>query len=36
MLSVNASLVFDTRGGASAHSTDRRDLGGALDARFRF
>jgi hypothetical protein len=36
MLSVNASLVFDTRGGASVHSTDRRDLGAALDARFRF
>ena len=36
MLSVNASVVFSTDGGASISSTDRRDLGAALDARFRF
>ena len=36
MLSVNAALVFSTEGGTSLSSTNRRDLGGALDARFRF
>lgn len=36
MLSVNASVVFSSEGGVSLSSTDRRDLGGALDARFRF
>lgn len=36
MLSVNAAVVFSTDGGASLSSTDRRDLGGAVDARFRF
>jgi hypothetical protein len=36
MLSVNASVVFSTEGGTSISSTDRRDLGGAVDARFRF
>ncbi|HYK43107.1 MAG TPA: conjugal transfer protein TraF [Thermoanaerobaculia bacterium] len=36
MLSVNASVVFSTEGGTSLSSTNRRDLGGAVDARFRF
>ena len=36
MLSVNAAVVFSTEGGTSLSSTNRRDLGGALDARFRF
>jgi hypothetical protein len=36
ILSVNASFVFDTRGGTSLHSEERRNLGGAVDARFRF
>jgi hypothetical protein len=36
MLSVNASLVFSSEGGTSLSSTNRRDLGGAIDARFRF
>lgn len=36
MVSVNASVVFSTEGGASISSTNRRDLGGALDARVRF
>lgn len=36
MLSVNAAVVFSTEGGTSLSSTDRRDLGGALDARIRF
>ena len=36
MLSVNASVVFSSEGGVSLSSTNRRDLGGALDARFRF
>lgn len=36
MLSVNASLVFSSEGGTSLSSTNRRDLGGAVDARFRF
>ena len=36
MLSVNAAVVFSTEGGTSLSSTNRRDLGGALDARLRF
>ncbi len=36
MLSVNAALVFSTEGGTSLSSTNRRDLGGSLDARVRF
>ena len=36
MLSINAALVFSTEGGTSLSSTNRRDLGGSLDARFRF
>jgi hypothetical protein len=36
MLSVNAAVVFSTEGGTSLSSTNRRDLGGAIDARFRF
>lgn len=36
MLSINAAVVFSTEGGTSISSTDRRDLGGAIDARFRF
>ncbi|MEP7132223.1 MAG: conjugal transfer protein TraF [Acidobacteriota bacterium] len=36
MLSVNAAVVFSTEGGTSLSSTNRRDLGGAVDARLRF
>lgn len=36
MLSINAAVVFSTEGGTSLTSTNRRDLGGSLDARFRF
>ena len=36
MLSVNASVVLSTEGGTSLSSSNRRDLGAALDARFRF
>ncbi len=36
MLSVNAAVVFSSEGGTSLSSTNRRDLGGALDARLRF
>lgn len=36
MLSINAAVVFSTEGGTSLSSTNRRDLGGAVDARFRF
>jgi len=36
MVSVNASIVFSSEGGTSLSSTNRRDLGAALDARVRF
>ncbi len=36
MLSVNAALIFSTEGGTSLSSTNRRDSGGAVDARLRF
>jgi hypothetical protein len=36
MLSINAAIVFSSEGGASLSSTSRRDLGGGVDARFRF
>jgi hypothetical protein len=35
MLSVNASVVFSTKS-TSLSSSNYRDLGGAIDARFRF
>jgi hypothetical protein len=35
-LSVNASVVFSSEGGLSLSSTNRRDVGAALDARLRF
>lgn len=35
-VSVNAAVVFSTEGGFSLSSTNRRDLGAALDARVRF
>jgi F plasmid transfer operon, TraF, protein len=35
-LSVNAAVVFSSEGGVSLSSTNRRDVGAALDARFRF
>ena len=36
MLSVNAAIVFSSEGGLSLSSTNRRDVGASLDARFRF
>ena len=36
MLSINAAVVFSTEGGTSLSSTNRRDLGGSVDARLRF
>jgi len=36
ILSVNAAAVFSSEGGLSLSSTNRRDVGAALDARFRF
>ena len=36
MLSVNAAIVFSSEGGLSLSSTNRRDVGAALDARLRF
>ncbi len=36
VLSINAAAVFSSEGGLSLSSTDRRDVGAALDARFRF
>ena len=36
MLSVNAAVLFSSEGGLSLSSTNRRDIGAALDARFRF
>lgn len=35
-LSVNAAVVLSSEGGLSLSSTNRRDVGAALDARFRF
>lgn len=35
-LSVNAAVLFSSEGGLSLSSTDRRDIGAALDARLRF
>jgi hypothetical protein len=35
-LSVNAAVVFSSEGGLSLSSTNRRDVGAALDARLRF
>jgi hypothetical protein len=35
-LSVNAAIVFSSEGGLSLSSTNRRDVGAALDARLRF
>ena len=35
-LSLNAAVVFSTEGGFSVSSTNRRDLGAAVDARLRF
>jgi hypothetical protein len=35
-LSVNAAVVFSSQGGLSLSSTNRRDIGAALDARVRF
>jgi hypothetical protein len=36
VVSVNASVVFSSEGGLSLSSTNRRDLGAAVDARVRF
>jgi hypothetical protein len=36
ILSVNAALVFSSEGGLSFSSTERRDVGAAVDARLRF
>jgi hypothetical protein len=36
MLSVNAAIVFSSEGGLTLSSTNRRDVGASLDARFRF
>jgi len=35
-LSLNAAVVFSSEGGLSLSSTNRRDVGAALDARLRF
>ncbi len=35
-LSINAAVVFSSEGGLSLSSTNRRDVGAALDARVRF
>jgi hypothetical protein len=35
-LSVNAAIVFSSEGGLSLSSTNRRDVGAALDGRLRF
>ncbi len=35
-LSVNAAVVFSSEGGLSLSSTNRRDVGAAVDARVRF
>ena len=35
-VSINASVVFSSEGGLSLSSTNRRDVGAALDARVRF
>ncbi len=35
-LSLNASIVFSAEGGLSLSSTNRRDVGAALDGRLRF
>ena len=36
MLSVNAAFLFSSEGGLSLSSTNRRDVGAAVDARLRF
>ncbi|MBC8645858.1 MAG: conjugal transfer protein TraF [Thermoanaerobaculia bacterium] len=36
ILSINAAVVFSSEGGLSFSSTERRDVGAAVDARLRF
>jgi hypothetical protein len=36
VLSINAAVVFSSEGGLSFSSTERRDVGAAVDARLRF